>query len=507
MPGNVKIGLYGSPPRLWGTPGSVRVSFRSGRITPTPVGNAPGHQYESAVVADHPHACGERAPQSRSCVPSSGSPPRLWGTHMLRTCELSLIRITPTPVGNARACPCSSPIKPDHPHACGERAQNAAPLDPSPGSPPRLWGTPGAAERRIPQFRITPTPVGNAQLQSSQCPCLSDHPHACGERGHVAQVDAALAGSPPRLWGTHAAQHPPAPADRITPTPVGNAPTSSIRQASTSDHPHACGERAADQSPWKGGADHPHACGERNQQVIQSLPALGSPPRLWGTPTVNMPAGSVSGSPPRLWGTLKSLRGAVHIARITPTPVGNACRPSWRACSGTDHPHACGERTSYGPVMMTADGSPPRLWGTRRAVAVAHGVPRITPTPVGNAPQVDVCPVAGTDHPHACGERKSKTSTKGLGLGSPPRLWGTRSGEGQALAVDRITPTPVGNALNGCPKNLGQTDHPHACGERAGALDLTVVELGSPPRLWGTRHFLLLRGFPVRITPTPVGNA
>ena len=54
-------------------------------------------------------------------------------------------------------------------------------------------------------------------------------------------------------------------------------------------------------------------------------------------------------------------------------------------------------------------------------------------------------------------------------------------------AEQRITPTPVGNAIGAVIGSLGSTDHPHACGERVILSIILTVIYGSPPRLWGTR--------------------
>ncbi len=51
------------------------------------------------------------------------------------------------------------------------------------------------------------------------------------------------------------------------------------------------------------------------------------------------------------------------------------------------------------------------------------------------------------DHPHTCGEHQSR---------------------GRDLPVRQgITPTPVGNTVNGVIHMFGGRDHPHTCGEHA----------------------------------------
>ncbi len=109
-------------------------------------------------------------------------------------------------------------------------------------------------------------------------------------------------------------------------------------------------------------------------------------------------------------------------------------------------------------------------------------------------------------HPHACGEHQDGVDNYGMQLGSPPRMWGTHSIVHSAGRRGRFTPTHVGNTL---PLKLdGQPGavHPHACGEHRRRRAVPRQTSGSPPRMWGTllrRH--TTANLP-RFTPTHVGN-
>ena len=234
----------GSPPRLWGTPAGSGIHQSTERITPTPVGNADGSTDELGGLSDHPHACGERSPDRDRSTTCLGSPPRLWGTHARVVATRLVVRITPTPVGNASMPFFRRSIMSDHPHACGERKLPNTTEVRSAGSPPRLWGTLRSTLRTWPTRRITPTPVGNAPVLVLPQPRPADHPHACGERVDALPANGGEVGSPPRLWGTRHGHKPRLYAHRITPTPVGNAVSSPSSGSTRSDHPHACGERA-----------------------------------------------------------------------------------------------------------------------------------------------------------------------------------------------------------------------------------------------------------------------
>ncbi|CAB1083938.1 hypothetical protein D1AOALGA4SA_11472 [Olavius algarvensis Delta 1 endosymbiont] len=51
---------------------------------------------------------------------------------------------------------------------------------------------------------------------------MTVHPHACGEHGHKKYNDSQMAGSSPRLWGTHQREITMSSSSRFIPTPVGN---------------------------------------------------------------------------------------------------------------------------------------------------------------------------------------------------------------------------------------------------------------------------------------------
>src|SRR5690554_4264546 len=106
-------------------------------------------------------------------------------------------------------------------------------------------------------------------------------------------------GSPPRAWGTEGLVRVELMQIRLTPTGVGNGPHSSGRLTQVVAHPHGRGERRLGRGT--------------------NGPALGSPPRAWGT-------------------VRAGLTRMTH-QRLTPTGVGNGPRPPDRARRAAAHPH------------------------------------------------------------------------------------------------------------------------------------------------------------------------
>ena len=191
--------------------------------------------------------------------------------------------------------------------------------------------------------RFTPTPVGKTWSRGRRSSAGEVHPHACGENTWHGPAHGYDVGSPPRLWGKPAADHPAERGGRFTPTPVGKTRILGGRRGMEVVHPHACGENF----DWYADVEDPR------------------------------------GSPPRLWGKQNRHAGQRRRARFTPTPVGKTNPVSPLSPLSPVHPHACGENRAIRARIPRVSGSPPRLWGKRGVGDVPVGLHRFTPTPVG----------------------------------------------------------------------------------------------------------------------------
>ena len=193
----------------------------------------------------------------------------------------------------------------------------------SSGSSPRVWGEGQIALHQEQTARIIPTRVGRSKLQSGSITTSTDHPHACGEKGVGLRQQRWPGGSSPRVWGEDGKERSCDQSGRIIPTRVGRR------------SPAAEGDPA--------NADHPHACGEKDTAIHDEVTYVGSSPRVWGE----------EGS----W------RPGRWRRRIIPTRVG---RSSSATCSSNlrpDHPHACGEKELEALYREAVRGSSPRVWG------------------------------------------------------------------------------------------------------------------------------------------------
>jgi len=268
------------------------------------------------------------------------------------------------------------------------------------------------------------------------------------------------------MWGTHLRQVVCADEDRFIPTHVGN--TNNWASA-----------------PWTVSV-HPHACGEHGGPPPGPPPATGSSPRMWGTPAVG--------------------RRAPPGTRFIPTHVGNTHKVPHEPGLSAVHPHACGEHRFCLANLEGKLGSSPRMWGTPRSPGRGCTRERFIPTHVGNTTARYGAPVAGSVHPHACGEHLHTWGCGGAPFGSSPRMWGTLLQGVECVQRLRFIPTHVGNTTAGLAVSPQRAVHPHACGEHIGGSRKNQRYVGSSPRMWGTPPPGLWYRSRPRFIPTHVGN-
>ncbi len=188
---------------MWGTPHRVDEAARLGRFIPTHVGNTPALAAPIPRSPVHPHACGEHQVVVVAVLAQTGSSPRMWGTRRRAETRPAEPRFIPTHVGNTNRAPRTHAPFPVHPHACGEHFRASWFAEIEPGSSPRMWGTLTIRGRVPGCVRFIPTHVGNTYRFGGRSLDPSVHPHACGEHKKLVPTALGVAGSSPRMWGTH----------------------------------------------------------------------------------------------------------------------------------------------------------------------------------------------------------------------------------------------------------------------------------------------------------------
>ena len=146
----------------------------------------------------------------------------------------------------------------------------------------------------------------------------------------------------------------------------------------------------------------------------------------------------------------------------------------------------CGEQLWASRMKRLTRGSPPRVRGTGSGYAGRDRRRGITPACAGNRFHLFSPCSTVEDHPRVCGEQVNVRISRQRGIGSPPRVRGTVSGDQSTGCQSRITPACAGNRLCRAFNMLCFQDHPRVCGEQRLTPLFLWGGLGSPPRVRGT---------------------
>ena len=185
-------------------------------------------------------------------------------------------------------------------------------------------------------------------------------------------------------------------------------------------------------------------------------------------------------------GTLLDVFKHPLLDRIIPAYAGNTRQGDLNPRLQADHPRVCGEhhRSTSNPAPTA--GSSPRMRGTQSRRSRNEHRPRIIPAYAGNTPAA---------YPLLIG-----------GIGSSPRMRGTLATSAAAVAKARIIPAYAGNTAFICTPLKLMTDHPRVCGEHIKLRVLIPRNVGSSPRMRGTRRRISLPCERNRIIPAYAGN-
>ena len=315
-----------------------------------------------------------------------------------------------------------------HPRVCGELPASRRRRKVVIGSSPRVRGTHWRAASGVHHHRFIPACAGNSDYVCHDALPLAVHPRVCGELDvRVVRVCAAL-GSSPRVRGTPACRRRRRAHGRFIPACAGNSRRcSNNRRFSTV---------------------HPRVCGELSMLLVGNGYAVGSSPRVRGTPL---------GSP----------KGWPH-QRFIPACAGNSRDGGAGGSGRAVHPRVCGELLQAPPAADIDDGSSPRVRGTRRSTRDQWE--------------------ARSVHPRVCGELYGPNASARDLDGSSPRVRGTHSATSEAT---RST----------------STVHPRVCGELQRLSRLASIESGSSPRVRGTRGAAARFAPRLRFIPACAGNS
>ena len=294
------------------------------RFIPAHAGNTGRSSPSIPIRAVHPRACGEHLNRTAQRSASSGSSPRMRGTHGHRRRRTHLHRFIPAHAGNTIQTPTRSSSASVHPRACGERGKALAPGSARPGSSPRVRGTRWRRRELRRVVRFIPARAGNTPtLRLIACP-TPVHPRACGEHGITSSYTSHPIGSSPRVRGTQQETRFTEKPVRFIPARAGNTTGAAAGTGSGAVHPRACGEHVTG-----------HAIRARE-----------------------------NGSSPRVRGTRRQPIRERAEARFIPARAGNTSAVAETASVAAVHPRACGEHLLRKGRFDELFGSSPRVRGT-----------------------------------------------------------------------------------------------------------------------------------------------
>ena len=156
--------------------------------------------------------------------------------------------------------------------------------------------------------------------------------------------------------------------------------------------------------------------------------------------------------------------------------------------------------------LKQADGSSPRVRGTRAGQPIAQLHRRFIPACAGNTARRGrqrACPAV---HPRVCGEHLRSTQQAPSGGGSSPRVRGTLLCLRRPWLCCRFIPACAGNTWPAGTSPGKRAVHPRVCGEHI-ATHQRISEIGgSSPRVRGTHGRRSLPPMCWRFIPACAGN-
>ena len=195
----------------------------------------------------------------------------------------------------------------------------------------------------------------------------------------------------------------------------------------------------------------------------------------------------------------------LHRLGIIPAHAGLTCSHLTHGPSCRDHPRACGAHNTDTITNRPLQGSSPRMRGSHELVgpdAVTRG---IIPAHAGLTTSATsfLCPIR--DHPRACGAHHSTFSLCFNDMGSSPRMRGSRQLRAGGLVCDGIIPAHAGLTVSSNTNSNRRRDHPRACGAHYQATTGEKWYTGSSPRMRGSLSCIHIRKIIHGIIPAHAG--
>ena len=213
------------------------------------------------------------------------------------------------------------------------------------------------------------------------------------------------------------------------------------------------------------------------------------------------------GSSPLVRGTHAPQFLTAGFGRFIPACAGNASPEPAAPIARPVLPRVCGERCQQVCQRFCDVGSSPRVRGTPNVRVRVSVERRFIPACAGNAGSARAAEQLPAVHPRVCGERERARSESRRDLGSSPRVRGTRDDLRRGERQIRFIPACAGNASPPAGAKVSAPVHPRVCGERPTTSTAICASFGSSPRVRGTLPRVYHGRTVQRFIPACAGNA
>ena len=143
-------------------------------------------------------------------------------------------------------------------------------------------------------------------------------------------------------------------------------------------------------------------------------------------------------------GSLKEMLLLIVLMRIIPAHAGLTRAPSNTLRVSRDHPRACGAHRRGEIDPRDVWGSSPRMRGSPYPTLYRKLLTGIIPAHAGLTATSLILRLNVWDHPRACGAHKMAVVAVGTQMGSSPRMRGSRIPETRTILEGGIIPAHAG---------------------------------------------------------------
>ncbi len=196
-----------------------------------------------------------------------------------------------------------------------------------------------------------------------------DHPRVCGAHSMTSPLANASVGSSPRMRGSRKLDNGVSATEGSSPRMRGSPEHGRLQSGHAGIIPAYAGLTQSNRCSKTTAWDHPRACGAHGAVSGAGEPPVGSSPRMRDSHITKRLVAILRGSSPRMRGSLLLIVFLDFFLGIIPAHAGLTRSHIDMVAPSRDHPRACGAHIKQGIILAAGLGSSPRMRGSRSGVA------------------------------------------------------------------------------------------------------------------------------------------